>query len=143
LSEGLAQEVKGFNILVAIVEPGVIETPIFSKGQETLVDSFYPHERRLRALFPASLANPVKADVVAQQVKAIIEGDSWKLRYPVGPDAKGMILLRKLTSDEDWIDRYAELDDDAWCERMEREFLGLKLRPLLDSISPATGLEPS
>ena len=56
---------------------------------------------------------------------------SWKLRYPVGPDARGMLTLRKLASDEDWIDRYAELDDDAWAEIIKREFLGLDIRPYL------------
>ena len=32
LSECLAQEVRAFNVRVAIVEPGVIATPIFGKA---------------------------------------------------------------------------------------------------------------
>ena len=35
LSESLAAEVKPFNIRVNVVEPGVIETPIFGKGEKS------------------------------------------------------------------------------------------------------------
>jgi AraC-like DNA-binding protein len=57
LSECLAQEMKAFNVRVAIVEPGVIATPIFSKTGPARKDSPYPHLRRLEALFSASLTN--------------------------------------------------------------------------------------
>jgi NAD(P)-dependent dehydrogenase (short-subunit alcohol dehydrogenase family) len=43
LSECLAQEMKTFNVRVAIVEPGVIATPIFSKAKPVPQDSPYPH----------------------------------------------------------------------------------------------------
>ena len=49
LSESLAQELAPFNIRVAVVEPGVIETPIFGKSSELPADSKYPHTRRLQA----------------------------------------------------------------------------------------------
>ena len=39
LSECLAQEMKAFNVRVAIVEPGVIATPIFSKAAPVSEDS--------------------------------------------------------------------------------------------------------
>jgi NAD(P)-dependent dehydrogenase (short-subunit alcohol dehydrogenase family) len=133
LSEVLAQEVKGFNIRVAVVEPGIIETPIFTKGGETAPESHYPHERRLRAMFAASLTNPAPATLVAEQIRRIIEGDSWKLRYPAGPDARPMMTLRRLASDEEWIERYGEPDDEAWCKRVEQDFLGLDLRPYLQA----------
>src|SRR5262249_13186495 len=42
LSECLAQEKKAFNVRVAIVEPGVIATPIFSKGRLFPHTSPYP-----------------------------------------------------------------------------------------------------
>ncbi len=54
LSECLAQEMRAFNVRVAIVEPGVIATPIFGKGRSSAPDSPYPHGRRLRALFAAA-----------------------------------------------------------------------------------------
>jgi NAD(P)-dependent dehydrogenase (short-subunit alcohol dehydrogenase family) len=54
-SEALAQEVKSFGIHVSIVEPGVIATPIFDKRREVPAHTRYPQERRLNALFNASL----------------------------------------------------------------------------------------
>ena len=47
LSECLAQEMKAFNVRVAIVEPGVTATPIFGKGKPAPANMAYPHGRRL------------------------------------------------------------------------------------------------
>jgi NAD(P)-dependent dehydrogenase (short-subunit alcohol dehydrogenase family) len=63
VSECLAQEMKAFNVRVAMIEPGVIATPIFSKAKPLPKDSPYPHLRRLRAMFAASLTNPTSAYV--------------------------------------------------------------------------------
>jgi len=60
LSECLAQEMRAFNVRVAIVEPGVIATAIFGKGQPQPPDSPYPQGRRLGGLFAAALANPTR-----------------------------------------------------------------------------------
>ena len=35
-------------------------------------------------MFAASLANPTSAYVVGEQIRQIVDGDSWQLRYPVG-----------------------------------------------------------
>ena len=53
LSECLAQEMKAFNVRVAIVEPGVIATPIFSKAKPVPENSPYPHARRQRPCSPS------------------------------------------------------------------------------------------
>ena len=57
LSECLAQEMKAFNVRVAIIEPGVIATPIFGKGRPVPKDSPYPHARRLTACSLRRLPN--------------------------------------------------------------------------------------
>jgi NAD(P)-dependent dehydrogenase (short-subunit alcohol dehydrogenase family) len=87
VSEYLAPEMKAFNVRVSMIEPGVIPTPIFSKAKPLPKDSPYPHLRRLRAMFAASLANPTSAYVIGEQIRQIVDGDIWQLRYPVGPDA--------------------------------------------------------
>jgi len=56
LSECLAQEMKAFNVRVAVVESGVIATPIFSKAAPVPDDSPYPHYRRQKG-FVCSVAD--------------------------------------------------------------------------------------
>jgi NAD(P)-dependent dehydrogenase (short-subunit alcohol dehydrogenase family) len=128
LSEVLAQEVRGFNIRVAIVEPGVIQTPIFDKMPHLSATPLYPHERRLHALFAASLRQPVAPAVVGEHIRHILESDSWQLRHPVGPDAAPFLAWRAGMSDETWVDYHATRDDDTWYQHIERDF-GLDVRP--------------
>lgn len=128
VSEVLAQEVKSFNIRVAIVEPGVIQTPIFDKMREIPDHTRYPQERRIRALFSAALARPVSPGVVAEQIRQIVESDSWQLRYPVGPDAVPFLEWRTSMSDEEWVSFGSIRDDEDWYKRIEKD-LGLDARP--------------
>jgi NAD(P)-dependent dehydrogenase (short-subunit alcohol dehydrogenase family) len=125
LSECLAQEMKAFNVRVAIVEPGVIATPIFGKSKPISKDSPYPQARRLRALFAAALSKPVSPYVVGEQIRQIVEGDSWRLRYPVGPDALPVLQWRASKTDEEMIDR-AAASDEEYVAAVKREF-GLDL----------------
>jgi len=120
LGECLAQEVKPFNIRVALVEPGIIATPIFGKGKPAREGSPYPHSRRLGALFQEALKNPVPPEVVAEQILEIVDQGSWQLRYPVGADALSLLEKRKATSDEEWIDRGA-LNDEEWVAMIKKE----------------------
>jgi NAD(P)-dependent dehydrogenase (short-subunit alcohol dehydrogenase family) len=121
LSECLAQEMKAYNVRVAIVEPGVIATPIFSKAAPQPKDSPYPHRRRQMALYKASLASPTSPFVVGEQIRQIVDGESWQLRYPVGPDAMPFIRWRAGKTDEEFIGMQAESDDE-YKVRMKREF---------------------
>lgn len=126
LGECLAQEVKRFNIRVALVEPSIIATPIFGKAKPAREGSLYPHSRRLGALFQESLKNPVPPEVVAETILEIVEQGSWQLRYPVGADALNLLKKRAVTSDEEWIDRGA-LNDEEWVAMIKRE-LGLDIK---------------
>lgn len=130
VSEILAQEVKAFNIRVAIVEPGLIQTPIFDKLRAIPADTRYPQDRHVRALFAASLEHPVSPAVVGEQILKIVESGSWQLRYPVGPDAVPFLTWRAGMSDEEWVDFGAIQDDEAWCTRIAQDF-GLDVRPYL------------
>ncbi|HXV61163.1 MAG TPA: SDR family oxidoreductase [Vicinamibacteria bacterium] len=129
-SEALAQEVKPFNIRVALVEPGVIATPIFGKYRDSPKHTPYPGERRIMALFQTSLEQPVSPFVVAERIKDIVSSGSWRLRHPVGPDAESIMQWRADMSDEAWVDWWAVEDDEIWCAQVERD-LGIDVRPHL------------
>jgi NAD(P)-dependent dehydrogenase (short-subunit alcohol dehydrogenase family) len=121
LSECLAQEMRAFNVRVAIVEPGVIATPIFKKARPLQADSRYPHSKRLRAIFAAALANPTPPSLVGDAIRQIVDGDSWQLRYPVGPDALPVLKSRASKTDEQVISEAAESDAE-FIARVKREY---------------------
>jgi NAD(P)-dependent dehydrogenase (short-subunit alcohol dehydrogenase family) len=131
ISESLAQEVAPFNIRVAVVEPGVIATPIFTKGNEIPGDSHYPNTRRLLAFFAASLEKAARPEVVAGVIDDIVAGRSRKFRNPAGPDASPLLQWRASTPDEEWINAH-NIDDETWIRNQE-EFLGLKVRPYMEN----------
>src|SRR5204863_3520876 len=87
LSEALAQEAKPFNVRVAIVEPGIIDTAMARRVESAHTPSPYPQERRFAAMFSASLKNPVPPCVVGGKVLEIGESGTCPLGRPVGPAA--------------------------------------------------------
>ena len=111
LSEGLAGELKTFNVRVAIVEPGIIDTAMAQRIGNPAPGSPYGQSARFAVLFSKSLENPVPPSLVAEKILEIAQSESWQLRHPVGPDAAGFLEWRKGMSDEDWIDMNA--GDDA------------------------------
>lgn len=127
LSEALAQEMKTFNVRVALVEPGIIETPMAKRIGEPPAGSPYSQHRRFALLFAAALKNPAPPSLVAQKIREIIENGTWQLRHPVGPDALPFLAWRKSMTDEEWVALHAA-DDDTWYKRVERDF-GMDTRP--------------
>ncbi len=133
ISEALAQEVKPFNIRVAIVEPGIIDTGManaIAKGGT----SIYPQSKRFGGLFAASLKTPTKPTIVAEKILEIAENTIWKLRHPVGPDALPFLEWRASMSDEEYVDWNAASDAE-WYQAVEQTF-GLDAREnskILDS----------
>ena len=125
ISEALAQEVKPFNIKVAIIEPGIINTDM---AIDISVDdaSMYPHSKRLAGLFAASLKTPTPPSLVADKIFEVAESNNEKLRHPVGPDAEPFIAWRASMSDEQWVDWNAANDED-WYRSVEQDF-GLNAR---------------
>ena len=135
-SEALAQEVKPFGIRVAVIEPGVIRTPIFDKGPQLRQDTPYPQERRMSALFQASLRNPVPPEVVAETILGIVDNGTWQLRHPVGPDAAPFLAWRAGMTDEQWIDYWAQ-SDAGWVAAIQRDFgLAIDLNDTLRRAAP-------
>ncbi len=123
--EGLAGEVKPFNIRVALIEPGIQDTRMardITKGQQ----SIYPQVARFSGLFRALLANPISPDASAIAIRQVIENGTWQLRHMSGPDAAPFVDWRASMTDEQWVDWNA-LSDDAWYEAVQRDF-GLDAR---------------
>jgi NAD(P)-dependent dehydrogenase (short-subunit alcohol dehydrogenase family) len=121
LSDALAQEMKMFNVRVAIVEPGIIDTPMARALEQPAGSSPYPQQRRLTLMFVAALKNPAPPSLVAEKILEIIERGTWQLRHPVGPDAGAFLKWRESMSDEEWV-AFHSADDEAWNRRMERDF---------------------
>jgi NAD(P)-dependent dehydrogenase (short-subunit alcohol dehydrogenase family) len=121
LSECLAQEMKPFNVRVAIVQPGITDTPMSRRIVTTHQSSPYPQQRRFAAMFAAALKNPVPPSMVAEKVLEIVESGTWQLRHPAGPGAAPFLQWRSMMSDEDWVD-WGALEDDAWYERVKVDF---------------------
>ena len=113
LSEGLAGEMKLFNVRVAIVEPGIIDTAMARRIEDPAPDSAYPHRARFTTLFTHSLKNPVPPSLVAQKIVEVAESGTWQLRHPVGPDAVPFLQWRNGMSDEQWVELNAS-DDETW-----------------------------
>ncbi len=111
ISEALAQEVKSFNIRVAIVEPGVIDTSM-ARSISTGEESIYPQGKQLARLFEESLKTPTSPALVADKILEIAESGTWKLRHPVGPSAEPFLKRRASMSDEEWIDFNAGTAND-------------------------------
>jgi NAD(P)-dependent dehydrogenase (short-subunit alcohol dehydrogenase family) len=121
LSEALAQEVRPFDVRVAIVEPGIIDTAMARRIEHAPEDGAYPQVRRFGHLFQASLDQPTSPAVVADKILEIIGSGTLKLRHPVGPDAEGFLAWRASLTDEEWADWGAQ-PDDAWYEYVAKTF---------------------
>jgi NAD(P)-dependent dehydrogenase (short-subunit alcohol dehydrogenase family) len=125
MSEALAQEVKSFNIRVAIVEPGIISTDMASNISIS-DDCIYPQTKRFAGLFAASLQTPRPPSMVADKILEIAENGTWQLRHPVGPDALPFLQWRESMTDEQYVDWNAATDDD-WYNGVQNTF-GLNAR---------------
>lgn len=127
LSEGLAGEMKTFNVRVAIVEPGIIDTAMARRIGDQPDHSPYRQRARFALLFEASLKNPAPPSLVAQKIVEIAKSGTWQLRHPVGPDAAPFLQWRSGMTDEEWVELSGS-DDETWYRRVQSDF-GLDTRP--------------
>ncbi len=127
LSEALAGEMKTFNVRVAIVEPGIIDTAMARRIKDPAAGSPYRQTARFSALFTASLKNPVPPSLVAGKILEIAQNGDWRLRHLVGPDAAPFLQWRSQMTDEEWVQLNAS-DDETWYRSLERHF-GMDARP--------------
>jgi NAD(P)-dependent dehydrogenase (short-subunit alcohol dehydrogenase family) len=117
LSEGLAGELKTFNVRVALVEPGIIDTAMARRLETSADDSLYGQRARFSALYVGALKDPIPPSVVAAKILEVADSGTWKLRHPASPDAAGFLEWRKTMTDEAWIEMNAG-DDAAFFARL-------------------------
>ncbi|MEL4457212.1 SDR family oxidoreductase [Lutimonas vermicola] len=125
-SEALAQEVKSFNLRVAIIEPGIINTDMANDIKHGEPNSLYPQSFRFGGMFSASLEHPTPPTLVADTILEVAESGTWKLRHPVGPDAQPFLEWRASMTDEQWVDWNAASDEE-WYNAVQESF-GLDAR---------------
>ena len=124
MSEALAQEVVSFGIRVAIVEPGVVVTPIFTKARR-FADPASPyavHVRRLLLFYQMQMKSPSQPIDVARVIHDAATTATPKLRYPVGTDAELLISGRRLMTDEDYVATGGDMSDDQYLDLLRRRY---------------------
>lgn len=124
-SECLAMEVLPFGIRVALVEPGVTDTPLQTKCLSQVKETRYSNLERCVAFFCAANERHVHPEVVAEVILQIVNGETKKFRNPAGPDSVPLLNFRASLSDDDWI-ASAGMEKGAWVKMMEEMGLNVK-----------------
>ena len=123
-SEALAQEVVSLGIRVAIVEPGVVVTPIFTKARR-FADPASPyavHTRRLLLFYQMQMKMPSQPEDVARVIHEAVTTDTPRLRYLVGEDARRLVAGRARLTDEEYVETGREMPDEAYLDLMRRRY---------------------
>jgi|SoiMethySBSTD1v2_1073268.scaffolds.fasta_scaffold218295_2 NAD(P)-dependent dehydrogenase (short-subunit alcohol dehydrogenase family) len=129
VSEELAQELAGFGIRVAIIEPGVTKSAIFAKNVEDTTPAgpaYEPHLRRMFQFYAAGHAHATDAFEVAKLVHHAITTDAPVLRYPVSWAGPEILARRPRMSDEDWV-ALGTIDDDDTYYRAFSDAFGIDI----------------
>jgi NAD(P)-dependent dehydrogenase (short-subunit alcohol dehydrogenase family) len=130
LGEALAGELTRFGVRVVNIEPGVIMTKIFENSEEaTRYDKKSPYQpvmRRNGKFYMAGFQRGTSPEAVAETILESVTTDTYKLRWPVGPDAVSFAERRPGISDEDCVALNEDLTDDEYNGRF-LEYFGIKL----------------
>lgn len=124
MSEALAQEVQRFGIRVAIVEPGVVATPIFSKARRFAdpASPYFDHVRRLLLLYQKQMPHAAQPADAARVIYEAATGDEPRLRWLVGEDARLLVGGRQLMSDEEYVAGGRAMAEEEYLDEVRRRF---------------------
>lgn len=130
MSEGLAHEVAPFGIRVAIVEPGITRSSIFSKNIDApnQTGAYDAHYRRLFAFYAAGITNATPAEEAAATILQAATTSSPRLRWHCSWGAAELLDARAAMSDEDWVSFGRHVDDEAYYDEFVARFK-LDIRP--------------
>jgi NAD(P)-dependent dehydrogenase (short-subunit alcohol dehydrogenase family) len=124
ISEALAQEVLGFGVRVAVVEPGVVVTPIFTKAKRFAdpASPYAAHVHRLLLFYQMQMKRPSQPEDVARVIHEAVTTDAPKLRYLVGEDARRLAAGRQRLTDEEYVATGRDMPDADYLELMRRRY---------------------
>jgi NAD(P)-dependent dehydrogenase (short-subunit alcohol dehydrogenase family) len=124
LSEALAQEVLRFGIRVAIVEPGVVITPIFAKARRfaSPASPYYEHVRRLLLLYQKQMPHAAQPADAARVIYEAATTHEPRLRWLVGEDARLLVAGRQRMSDEEYISGGRAMPDEQYLQEVRQLF---------------------
>src|SRR5262245_56152891 len=105
ISEVLAQEVQRFGIRVAIVEPGVVVTPIFTTAKRFAdpASPYFDHVRRLLLLYQKQMPHAAQPADAARVIYEAATTTTPRLRWLVGKDAELLVAGRQRQTDEEYV----------------------------------------
>jgi NAD(P)-dependent dehydrogenase (short-subunit alcohol dehydrogenase family) len=108
ISEALAQEVLGFGIRVAIVEPGVVVTPIFTKAKRFAdpASPYAAHVHRLLLFYQMQMKMPSQPADVARVIH----------------DAEMLVAGRRKLTDEEYVETGRPMPDEEYLDLMRRRY---------------------
>ena len=119
-SECLAGELREFGVNVAIIEPGVIKTPLMEKNYHTPTAPYDRQWQRFMTAVLAQLQLGTTPDAVGSLVLEAVTTGQPKLRWTVGSDAARVVERRPQLSDESLLDLCAIESDDAYWKEFAR-----------------------
>lgn len=130
MSEGLAHEVAPFGIRVAIVEPGITRSSIFSKNIDAPNQSgaYDAHYRRLFSFYAAGITNATPAEEAAATILEAATTSTPRLRWHCSWGASELLAARAAMTDEEWVSFGRHLDDEAYYDEFAARFK-LDIRP--------------
>jgi NAD(P)-dependent dehydrogenase (short-subunit alcohol dehydrogenase family) len=101
-TEALQYELKPLNIRVRLIEPGIIKTDFYDRSLDVADTSKLPEayaniiKRGEKRTGDNALKSGSDARVVAKAIYKAATDASWRLRYPVGADARLVSFMRRL-----------------------------------------------
>ena len=124
LSETLAQEVLRFGVRVAIVEPGVVVTPIFTKARRFAdpASPYFDHVRRLLVFYQKQMPHAAQPDDAARVIYEAATTAEPRLRWTVGEDARLLVAGRKRLTDEEYVAGGREMSEAEYVAEMQKQY---------------------
>ncbi len=128
LSEQLAQEIAPFGIRVAIIEPGITRSSIFSKNVDApnASGAYDAHYRRMFRFYEIGHKHASPAEEVAHVIHEAIITDSPRLRYPCSWGGTSIVDGRSAMDDETWVRLATSVDDGEYFATF-RDHFGIDL----------------